>query len=271
MNIYTFNEHEFDYSVAPAVTTQDDIVFDGYSLQNTQIITEKVNYDELGNIELNSFNYPRDDGGGVLNKYYRGHTITLQATIKSTNADDFNDLIDDIKKNLKTTSWYLDIRVNDEIRRIKATVTKMNFQRDHYHITFCPLTVTFIALEPFFYAYSPQSFAYTGRTGSFSEEITHRGTADSEPAVYFVFSAGTTVTAVQFSNPDGTILTITTALTTNDILIIDCANKVVTKNGVEIDYTWVFLSMTPGSNPFTVTFTGAVVVDVTLIVPKNYL
>lgn len=29
--------------------------------------------------------------------------------------------------------------------------------------------------------------------------------------------------------------------------------------------------MRPGSNPFTVTYTGTVLVDVTLIVPKNYL
>lgn len=66
-------------------------------------------------------------------------------------------------------------------------MTKIDFQRQHYNITFCPFTVTFTALEPFFYAYSPQSFAYVGYTGTFSEEITYYGTADSEPAMYMVF------------------------------------------------------------------------------------
>lgn len=255
MNIYALNEHEIGYSEAPLVETQDDIVFDGYSLQNTSIITSTLDYDDQGTVELNSFNYPRDDGGGVLNKYYRGRTLTLKATVKASTASDFNDLIDEIKKNLKKTSGYLDIRVNSEVRRIRATVTKTNFAREHYHITFCPLTVTFTVLEPFFYAYNAQSFAYTGKTATFSEEITHRGTADADPVFYFIFGTGSTVTAITLTNPDTTTLVIANTFAINDILIIDAGNKIITKNGTEIDYTGVFPSFTPGSNPFTFTIT----------------
>lgn len=62
-NNYAFNESIFNETPAVVPTTQDSIVFDGYSLQNANIITSKINYDDQGQIELNSFNYPRVDGG----------------------------------------------------------------------------------------------------------------------------------------------------------------------------------------------------------------
>lgn len=254
----------------PSTGSSDAIVFDGYGLQNANIITSNINYDDLLSIELNSFKYPRENGGGVLSKFYRGREIKLEITVKSDTGQNFNTLMDTVKKNLRKTEGYLSILVNTERRRIKATCTKFDTKREYYNITFCKIDVTFTTLEPFFYAETKQSYNFLGKTGTFSEEVTNLGSTDSLPVFYHIFGAGSAVTNVAFTAFSRT-LSIANTFAANDILIIDAVNKSVTKNGVEIDYTGAFPVFPPGSNPFTTSYTGTVLADVTLIQDKNYL
>lgn len=234
----------------PGGGSSDLIIFDGFGLQNANIVTSQINHDDLLGIELNSFKYPRENGGGVLSKFYRGREIKLVMTIKSDTSSNFNTLLDSVKKNLRKTEGYLDITVNGEIRRIKATCTRFDTRREHYNVTYCTVDVTFTTLEAFFYASSKQSYNFQGKTGTFSDEITNGGSAESLPVFYHIFGATTAVTAVTLT-AFSKVLTISNTFAVNDILIIDSENKTVTKNGVDIDYTGSFPVFPPGSNPFT--------------------
>ena len=271
VNTYLVNEFEVWHSVAPLAVTQDDLVFNGYGLQNTSIILEISDHDDLGKIDFNTFDFPRNNGGGVISKYYRGRSLHFKGVAKASSASALNDLIDAIKYNLSKTDGYLDIKVNWEIRRVKATNTQLQFGRQHYHVTFVPVAITFQILEPFFYTITEQSASYLSKVGDFSEEFTNLWTAPSDPILYFIFSAGASVTAITITNYDGTQLTITNTFSVSDVLIIDSKNKLVTKNGTDIDYTGVFPIFRVGSNPFSVDFTGTVAVDLSVISAKNYL
>lgn len=111
-------------------------------------------------MELNTYKYPRDNGGGVLSKFYRGKDITLTITIKASTASAFSTLMDDFKKNLRYTEGNLDMTVNGEIRRIRATCTSIDFNRKHYNVTYATTRVKFQSVEPFLYAKDAQSFQF---------------------------------------------------------------------------------------------------------------
>lgn len=130
--------------------------------------------------------------------------------------------------------------------------------------------MTFTALEPFFYSKSAQSFQYLGKTATFSEEFTNQGSTSALPAFYFIFGAGSAVTQIQITAFDRT-LEIANTFASGDILIVDASGKSITKNALQIDYTGQFPELEPGSCPFTVTITGTVAVDTTVVVPKNYI
>lgn len=258
-------------SPIPLVVDQDDIVFDGYSLSNGVTVTcTQIDYDNQGKIDLNTFDFPRDDGGGVLSKYYRGRNIKVKVTLVQTTQSLFNTLLDDFKKGISATEGYLDIRVNDDIRRIKATVTALVFDKQHYNINFVNAEITFTALEPFFYAYNSQSWLFEGKTITFDSEITNAGSANTDPVFYVIFGAGTATSAVAIT-AFGRTITVTTSFVSGDVLIINADTKTVTKNGTALDYTGIFPIFETGSCPFTTTFTGTTLADVTLILAKNYL
>jgi hypothetical protein len=111
-NSTAYNSSTYNYSPLLLDSSQDSIVFDGFSLQNANIITSRIDYDNEGQIELNSFNFPRSDGWWVLSKYFRGRVISIECTIKADTGIAFNTLLDTIKKKLRTTDLFLDKTVN---------------------------------------------------------------------------------------------------------------------------------------------------------------
>lgn len=108
-------------------------------------------------------------------------------TLRADTAQELTEAIDDLKRNLRYTEGNLDLRVTGTIRRIKATLTSLVFDRQHYNVTFINLVAKFEAVEAFFNEIVKQSWTIPDGDNDFFAEFTHKGSADVDPIFYLIY------------------------------------------------------------------------------------
>lgn len=251
------------------ISVQDDIVINGFSLQNQYIKTSAIN--ETNQISLTSFDFPKNNGRGLLWYFKRWKEIILKTTIIWSSITDFNTRLDELRKNIFQEEVNLDIKTDWVIRRIKVNCTGAPKIIEHYNNTFLTMEINFTTLEPFFYELSNQTSSFLNKTVWFTDAITNKWSAESDIRAYFLFNVWTSwVTTVTLTMWDNTI-TINEAITAGDSLLINGETKEVQLNWVDIDYTWQFpfLSINTNYPIFTIDWTFDV--DINILNKKNYV
>jgi hypothetical protein len=77
-NQNSINSSVLNQSFLALVTAEDSIGFNGFNLQDGDLCIETIDYDDLKEIDINSFQFPRQNGGALLSKYYRGRTVRMK-------------------------------------------------------------------------------------------------------------------------------------------------------------------------------------------------
>jgi len=253
---------------APIDAIQDDFSINDLWLQNQYICVSNIS--DNVNVDISSFDRPQINGRWFLSNFKRWRNITLSVTIKWTSKTDMEERLDNLRKEIykeeSILSWK---RADWEYRKIKVNCTNSPEIFNHYNITFLKTDITFESLEPFWYKDSYQSRNITSKTSNFSEEITNEWKAVSDLKIYIIFNtASVTETKVKVNNEE---IIINQSITTGDILLIDWEEKIVSLNGTEIDYSWLFPSMWTSSNFFTYTITWTFDLDTIILNRKNYV
>jgi len=247
-------------SLYPWVTslTTDRVIFDGYSLDSSYIRIQQPNYDDIGDVDLKTFDAPRVDGGGVLGHYYRWKDLTFRLSIRGATASELNDRIDELKKRTRKTEWLLEVLVNGEYRVCEASITSLKFNREYYHITFVKdVEISFRTMSPHRRAKDDLSLTYNGVTSDLIYSIDNTWSVETDVRIYMVFSSATVtgLTSIAYTTW-GYTLTITQNFSANDVLIIDSIEKEVTLNGTIIDYTGKLPSFDVWNQSATIDFTN---------------
>jgi hypothetical protein len=269
---YKLAKYLFGYSSPLTLTgVNDDIVFNNFWLQNSQIITSKFNPEDTAQVEYNTFPIPKDDGTGFYSRYWRQKTITLRGIVKGSTQTDCEIAMDTMKGKLNKTEGLFKFKTQGVYRNILATCTSVVFNRDHFHINFCPFVITLQTNEPFFYEETLQSFTTSGVTGAtLAQDVFNPWFIASKPQIYFVFNSATSVTTVYFTCDSRTI-TYTGTITASDILLIDCLNKEVRLNNTLVDYSGTFPELPAWSKTVTYWIDGTHNTDISINFRKNFL
>jgi hypothetical protein len=262
------NDAVFNETVISPTIATDDISFNGFGLLNDVYYVSTVDWDTTPEIEINSYNKPLNNWGAVISRYYRNRVITMQWTIR--NPGSLQMAIDTLKGKLSWVEWFLDIRLNNQVRRITATVQNVSIVRRHYNVDFVPFTVVFLCKEPFFYSENLGNLFLENVTGNLDEQIINEWFV-AVPAVFrYIAYPTSTVTEVELTLAGSTI-TVTANVGEDDVLVIDWEERICTLNGVQVPFVWTFGELELGNNTFQVNFTGTVAWDVNILYKISYL
>lgn len=241
---------------------QDDIVFNGYSLQSSKVITSKIT-NSTPSRDFLSVAVPRGDGEIITGNFWRRKVLTLRGVVKCATRTLLETELDTIKKNIAVPEGILDVKNldTDVIRRYYATLINGESifeNREGTYLTFCPFEFQFLTVEPFGHSVDYDATTWNAQTDlSFDEQVENLGSIHAKPVVIVNFTAASGVTALSFTNnTTGEAISIIQSLVANDYVRFDYENMVVTVNGVEVDYSGTFPKLDTGVNSFTLGITG---------------
>lgn len=267
--MFTFNTETYTSWNPLSIWEQDDIAINGFWLQNEYIITSFLW--EQNNIDFTNFDLPKTNGRGLLWYYERGKKIDLKIIVKWVDKYDFQDRLDELRKNLFIPESRLDVKYNWTIRRIKVNCLSAPKNIEHYNNTFLQLDLSFETLEPFFYDINYQTSSFLNRTANFNEEITNLWTAISETKIFLAFKTWISwVNNIIITFWDK-VMTLNETITDNDVIIINWEDKTVQINWIDVDYNWVFTPLEINSNIINFTINGVYNCDINVLNKVNYI
>lgn len=248
------------------------LTFDSVDLMATPYIVRYIKHDGNPDRRLEREKLSRSRGTILLDEEFGEKVFEMAGKITGTSQANLEANIDTFKELMSRKSKNLDIGYGVSTRRYVAYVDDLKIDRDFYHLVFAPFSLKFIVPDGIGVDPTPSDIVLSNQTGaSVSGNFTIEGSAYPEPEITFSFDSASSATKLELT-VNGDKITITTAISASDILVIDCANKKITKNGTEIDYTGIFPRFIVGSNPYVIAITSSShQYDMDLKYSKTYL
>lgn len=242
-----------------------DLTFNSNDLQtynpstDVGIVTNVIDHTDGPDMLMGLYGLADADGSSIPAINYPSKPVALAGAIKGSSQADLDNRIDTFKGYLTGKDKNLDITYGSGTRRYIATAGTPRIQRkskSFIALFQVPITCT----NPFGLDTSTSNLwaAKTGFTGgTFTETPTVGGNAPFQLPVITITINSLTGAGdyVQISNDNNgqELLIYGLGLEAGDVIIIDCVERTVTIDGVEVDYYGTFLELAPGANSITYT------------------
>lgn len=260
-----------------------DISYNGNDLQTytratrVGINTNRIEHTDIPQAVAELLAFADNDGSVIPDITYPSRVVKIGGTIHGSTQDDLDSRIDTFKGYFRGKDLNLDIDYAGSTRRYIATKNSVAVSRQE-HLLYAEFSVEFICTNPFGLDTSATSLInslnYTSATLTSTPTI--GGTAPYQLPVFTITIDALTGTGdyILLANDDNTqeMLLYGLGLEAGDVIVVDCVNRIVTVNDVEVDYNGTFLVLEPGSSSITYTdgFTTRTV-DIVATYVKRYL
>lgn len=269
-----FNQQTFNWPAVTGSPFTATLQYNEYNFPNDNFrLVSLSGLESVENIRLNSFDIANGNGEGFSSYYFKKKQITVEGVMKADTVEELEAAIVTFKASILRANKNLKYNMEDGTTLITtASCTGLKVDREYYHLTFVPVTITFIVLDPFLYAQSSEETQFLSKSASFSSILDYTTwSVEAEPLIYIYFGTGLVgVTTVALTIGD-TTLTVTETIADNDVLLIDCKGKDVKINDVwGNDYSGTFPNLEIGGNTFALTINGTWTADIYVLWQNTY-
>ena len=213
------------------------VSFDGFDLQNDTYKT--IELDPMGSPDKSITMLPlaREDGSILVHENYNAKTITLTGSIKSDSKESLELAIDALKKHLRRRSGNLQYDWGGGVRIHKCVATKFGVDKSQGYISYTPIAISFQSESPFATDGITDTIIASQIITTASKSFTFNvnGTMDSAPVITLQINAinpDNVLREIVLSNASlSKFLTIESIFEAGDIVVIDCVNYTIFKNG----------------------------------------
>lgn len=244
-----------------------EIAFNAHDLQTYDpttgvgIIVDSINGDSVPNKLLDIYPVANANKSAIAgDPEFTSKPIPVTGTLVGSSVADLADRIDAFKAYFNGKDKNLDIGYGSGTRRYIATADNSPQFTPNPGKRYQKFSINFLCADPFGRDTSATALwaTKTGFTSAtFTEAMTVGGSAPFQLPVFTItltaFTGAGDYVMISNDNNNQEILLYGLGLNPGDVIVIDCANRIVTVNGVEVDYYGTFLELEPGSNSITYT------------------
>lgn len=252
-NNILFGAGMFNGSPIVGVSSDDDIVFNNYGLQNSNIVTSEFQDENPPQKIYDKQNFPRGNGQIFVGSHQEVKTISLKGILKADSNSEFVTLLKEFRKYFRADNGILKKIEAGELKQYIANLVSLNIPRAAWNTTFAEFEAVFNVFKPYGFSDFRETKTRTITAGTFTEELYHDGNVDEGKLIsVFIFDSATNVTELSLTNTaTGETIIITESFSAGDLLEINGEKETVQLNGSDVEFTGVIPTLNVGSNPLT--------------------
>ena len=229
-----------------------NITFNSNDLQTASIITSDVIHESSPSQEVAFLGIANANKSVLPFLNFPSRSIRAVGSLRASSIANLDALIDTFKGYFNGKDKNLDIDYDGGTRRYIATASKIDVNRPR-GLAFATFDITFTCTEPFGRDTATTSaLSVNARTSSsYTDSLTINGTAPYMlpviTIVYNTVTGGDNYVSVSHTQTGQGINIVDQTFVDDDVLVIDCLNKKVTVNDVEVNFIGAFPELPSGS------------------------
>jgi hypothetical protein len=231
----------------------NSVAYNFNSLQNGTFIVDTIDHESPSSKTVALFPLAHENRSSVAFVNYPTKNIKISGrVISQVSIQDLDVLLDTFRGYFIGQEQFLDIGYGGSIRRYIATLTDSNITRPG-GLQYATFTLTFATSQAFGQdvAFTTLLNATTRTASTYSDAVTFNGNAPAQLPIftitYTAISGGSAQTVYVGNNANGQQIGVSRNWIAGDVLQVDVTKRLVTVNGISLDFTGAFPEFPPGA------------------------